>query len=47
MIGEPEWPFGSTHCRIELYAEEKRISKRDFSIADDGGCATADNFYVT
>lgn len=46
MIGEPDWPFGETHCRFELLENGKHIIKYPFSIHDDGAMAHADNFNV-
>lgn len=47
MIGDPDWPFGSTHCRFDLYEGNKRIVKYSFNIADDGANARDDNFTIT
>ena len=46
MIGEPDWPFGNTHCRFDLFEDGKRIIKYSFAILDDGANASADNFTV-
>ena len=46
MIGEPDWPFGTTHCRFELFEENKRIVKYPFSIKNDGANAHEENFNV-
>lgn len=46
MIGEPDWPFGETHCRFELFDNDKKIIKYDFSIRDDGAVARENNFDV-
>ena len=46
MIGEPDWPFGETHCRFDLSCEGKRIIKHPFSIWDDGSAARESNFAV-
>ena len=45
-IGEPDWPFGSTHCRFTLYEQDKKINKLDFSIRNDGASAHNENFDV-
>ena len=46
MVGEPDWPFGATHCRFTLRGEGRQILERAFSIQDDGAVARADNFAV-
>lgn len=46
MIGEPDWPFGSTHCRFDLFKDDKRIIKYPFSIHNDGANAHEDNFDI-
>lgn len=47
MIGEPDWPFGATHCRFDLARDGKRIVKCPFSIHNDGAAAHEDNFQIT
>lgn len=47
MIGEPDWPFGATHCRFDLCNGSKRIVKELFSIHDDGTAASENNFAIT
>lgn len=46
MIGEPEWPFGATHCRLELFKDSKRIIKCPIDIYDDGAIVHEDNFDI-
>ena len=46
MIGEPEWPFGTTHCRLELFKDSKRIIKCPIDIYDDGAIVHEDNFDI-
>lgn len=46
MIGEPDWPFGATHCRFDLLEGAKRIVKVPFSIYDDGAMARKGNFDI-
>ena len=46
MIGEPEWPFGATHCRMELFKDSKRIIKHPIDIYDDGAIVHEDNFDI-
>lgn len=47
MIGTPDWPFGETHCRFDLFRGRKRLIKQLFSIWDDGASAREENFHVT
>lgn len=46
QIGEPDWPFGPTHCRFDLRNGSKRIIKHPFSIRNDGCSAHASNFTI-
>ena len=46
MIGEPEWPFGSTDCRFELMDNSSRLVKYSFSVQNDGKKMHEDNFQV-
>ncbi|MDO4978017.1 MAG: hypothetical protein Q4E53_12235 [Eubacteriales bacterium] len=46
MIGEPEWPFGPTKGRMELYDESDRISECNYVLHDDGCITQKDNFEV-
>ena len=46
MVGEPDWPFGETHCRFDLFNENKRITKCPFSIRNDGAKAHEENFNI-
>ena len=45
-MGEPDWPFGATHCRFTLRGEGRQILERAFSIQDDGAVARADGVQV-
>lgn len=45
-IGEPDWPFGSTHCRFVLYDNTKQINTLNFSIRNDGAPAQGENFHT-
>ena len=45
-IGEPDFPFGATHCRFDLLEDGKRIIQYDFDISDDGANADAGNFTI-
>lgn len=46
QIGEPDWSFGSTHCRFVLSSENKIISEYNFLISNDGAPARSSNFAV-
>lgn len=47
MIGEPDWPFGATHCRFDLMNADKRITRYPFDIHDDGATAHENNFDIS
>ena len=46
MIGEPDWPFGSAHCRFDLIKSGKRVIKYPFDVCSDGAFVHADNFHI-
>ena len=46
MIGEPEWPFGPVHCRLDLYEKTERISQHSIELYNDGTSAEEDNFFI-
>ncbi len=46
MIGEPDWPFGMTHCRFDFIDGRKRIIQYQFDIADDGRMPGESNFEI-
>lgn len=46
-IGEPDWPFGSTHCGFVLSHCNSVISRMKFTIYNDGGWAHSSNFLVS
>lgn len=47
QIGEPEWPFGSTHVRIEVREKDgEKIDKVETSIRDDGASLHESNWKV-
>ena len=46
QIGEPDWPFGPTHCRFVLKKDGKRILRHSFSVRNDGVSVTENNFSV-
>lgn len=47
MIGEPDFPFGATHCRFDLKEGKKTITKYRFDLRDDGCNASEENFEIT
>ena len=47
MIGEPDWPFGATHCRFDLFNDDRKITEYSFSIMNDGGNVHEGNFHIT
>ena len=46
MVGEPDFPYGKTECRLVLKTKGKDTVKEDFSVANDGAVVTEDNFTV-
>ena len=46
MIGEPDFPFGATHCRFDLQEGKKTITKYRFELHDDGCNASPGNFEI-
>lgn len=44
QVGEPDWPFGYTHCRFVLKQGEDVITNYAFDLADDGTNASSSNF---
>ncbi len=46
QIGEPDFPFGAAHCKMELFADKKSVSRYSFSVYDDGASAGTNNFEV-
>ncbi len=46
MVGEPDFPYGKTACRLVLKTKGKDTLKEDFSVANDGAVVTEDNFDV-
>ncbi len=46
QIGDPEFPFGCTHCRYELYSARKLVNGLNFSVANDGRVVHENNFNV-
>ena len=46
-IGEPDFPFGSAHCRFVLRRDKEKISSTDFEVCNDGGAALESNFDIS
>lgn len=46
QIGDPDWPFGYTHCQFVLEEENKAVAKYKFDLANDGANASTLNFEV-
>lgn len=46
-IGEPDFPFGSSHCRFVLLDGEKEISSTDFEVQNDGKNLNDSNFDIS
>ena len=46
MLGEPEWPFGPTHCRFDLREGETLIAQHPVSLRNDGGIVSEQNFQI-
>lgn len=44
MIGEPDWPFGATHCHLDLRMGRFVIARHPISLGNDGARAREDNF---
>lgn len=47
MIGEPDWPYGYTHCRFELKEGKEMICGTAFDVANDGAPVGKESFSVT
>ncbi|MDE6846934.1 MAG: hypothetical protein K2J99_14390 [Lachnospiraceae bacterium] len=45
-VGEAAWPFGPADGRLILMENQKEVSKRDFTIYDDGGSVREDIWTV-
>lgn len=46
QIGDPAWPFGSTHCSIVLSQAGPGIAEHSFEVCNDGANVHAENFEV-
>ena len=47
MVGEPEFPFGSTNCRADLYTGQSKTAETDIVLLNDGKAADEENFRIT
>ena len=45
QVGDPDWPFGSTHARVVLKEGDKIIKKYRFDVHNDG-CNISDNSWI-
>jgi len=47
QIGDADWPFGATHCRLDLYKEKSLIKKYSFDLSNDGKIVDKNNFDIS
>ena len=47
QIGDPDWPFGSTHARLALEDNGKTVATCSFDIANDGKNLGPENWEAT
>ena len=47
QIGEPDWPFGSTHARLALEDKGRTVTTCNFDIANDGKNLGPENWEAT
>lgn len=47
QVGDPDWPFGSTHARVVLKEGDKIIKKYRFDVYNDGGNIADNSWIVT
>jgi hypothetical protein len=45
-VGEPDWPFGTSHARIVLKRNGETVAKRKYDVANDGGVLHPENWRV-
>lgn len=46
QIGDPDWPFGYAHCRMDFTRGEEIVSAQCVDIDNDGAPAASGNFHV-
>lgn len=46
MVGDPEFPYGSTNCQAVLNENNKTINKQDIILKNDGKIAMEENFAI-
>ena len=46
MVGDPEFPYGSTNCQAVLSENNKTINKQDIILKNDGKIAMEENFAI-
>lgn len=44
MLGEPDFPFGAAHCRIDLKEGPRTVVRYRFDVANDGKTPDESNF---
>lgn len=47
QVGDPDWPFGSTHARVVLKEGDKIIKKYRFDVHNDGANISDNSWIVT
>lgn len=47
QLGDPEFPFGDTKCRVMLTDGDRKINAAEVLVANDGTDARPDNFTVS
>jgi len=46
MVGEPDFPFGSTHCEAVLKKGKRTVRKESIELKNDGKIADETNFDI-
>lgn len=46
-VGEPDWPFGSSHARLALRHGSRSVTKYKLDVENDGKVLYADNWRVS
>ena len=47
MTGEPEWPFGPTHCKYDFCEGKRILEKYSDTIFNDGKIAVPEDFEIS
>lgn len=45
MLGEPDFPFGAAHCRIDVTEGSRTVIRYRFDVANDGKIPDESNFF--